>query len=294
MARADGAGNEFADVTDAEIDAFSSRRDSVNAMQAEVARRFQGRYGRAPGQRELLSIHRTARAATPVSKAKGPNDFDQGARAWGSEWARRFGTALAGLVSHVSNMRGPGCTRAASREHAPRDARTVTRAVQVALARVQASRPTWMRAELMHQIKPSVPAEQLALDPDAAVALVNGRSIYSGPGSVRYTTRAQLTLEERLAASAEAQTATRLSRDQAAATLGAVVRGRGLSGCLCLPAFRCRGLVQTGNTTGITGSERAYACRTSSSTWIEGHTSAVTAESMSAGSCVIICLLTST
>jgi len=37
MARADGVGNEFADVTDAEIDAFSSRRDSVAALQAEVA-----------------------------------------------------------------------------------------------------------------------------------------------------------------------------------------------------------------------------------------------------------------
>jgi hypothetical protein len=134
------------DVTDSEIDAFSSRRDSVTAMQAETARQFQGKYGRAPNQRELLSIHRTARASTPESKAKGPIDFDQAARERGSEWTRRFGTPLAGLASHVSNMRGPSCTREASREHAPRDARTVTRAVLVALARVQASRPAWTRA----------------------------------------------------------------------------------------------------------------------------------------------------
>lgn len=116
-------------------------------MQAELARQFQGKYGRAPNQRQLLSIHRTARAATPESKAKGPIDFDQAAREWGSERARRFGTALAGLASRVSNMRAPRCTREALREHAPRDDRTETRAVQAALARVQASRPAWTRAE---------------------------------------------------------------------------------------------------------------------------------------------------
>ena len=70
-------------------------------------------------------------------------------------------------------MLGPSCTREASREHVPRDARTVTRAVQVALARVQASSRAWTCAELMRQTKAFVPAEQLGLDPDAAVALVD-------------------------------------------------------------------------------------------------------------------------
>jgi hypothetical protein len=252
--RPDGAGNEITGVTQAEIDLFSSRRDSVTGMQADLARQFCAKYGRAPNQRELLSIHRTAWAATRDSKPEGSIDFDQAAREWGAEWARTFGIPLAGLASRVSNLCGPGYARDAAREPAPRDPQAVARAVQVALARVQASRPAWTRAELMRQIKVSVPAEHLGLDPHAAVALVNeltdralsgefepvqclegpevvalpdelrrpldGRSIYTRPGSVRYATRVQLSLEERLVASAQTETAARLSREQAAAQLG--------------------------------------------------------------------------
>src|ERR1700741_3595368 len=68
MARADGAGYEIAGVTEAEIGAFSSRRASITAVQAERARQFQDKSGRAPNQRALLSIHRTAWVATRVSK----------------------------------------------------------------------------------------------------------------------------------------------------------------------------------------------------------------------------------
>ncbi len=253
--RTDGAGNEIAGVTQAEIDVFSSRRDSVTAMQADLAWQFHAKYGRTPSQRELLSIHRTAWAATRASKPEGPIDFDQAAREWGTEWARKFGTPLGALASRVSNLRGPGYPRDGAREPAPRDARIVTRAVQVALARVQAGRAAWTRAELMRQVKASVPAEQLGINPDAAVSLVNeltdralegefepvqcleapeivalpdelrrsldGRSIYTRPGSVRYATRVQLSLEERLVANAQAETAARLSRERAAELLGA-------------------------------------------------------------------------
>ena len=106
--RADGMGNEIRGITQAEIDAFSSRRDSVTAKQAELAEQFRGKYGRAPNQRELLSIHRTAWAATRDAKPDGPIDFDAAAREWGAEWARKFGTPLAALASRVANMRGPG------------------------------------------------------------------------------------------------------------------------------------------------------------------------------------------
>jgi len=109
--RVDGAGNEIAGVTQVEIDAFSSRRDSVTAMQADLARQFRARYGRAPNQRELLSIHRTAWAATRASKPEGPIDFDQTAREWGAEWELNFGTPLAALARRVSNLRGPGYAR---------------------------------------------------------------------------------------------------------------------------------------------------------------------------------------
>src|SRR5215475_4341547 len=121
----------------------------------------------------MLSIHRTAWAATRESKPEGPLDFDQAAREWGAEWTRNFGTPLAALAWRVSNMRGPGSAREAPREPTSRDPRVIAVAVRVALARVQASRPAWTRAELMRQVKASVPAEQLGLDASAAVAMVN-------------------------------------------------------------------------------------------------------------------------
>ena len=254
--RADGAGNEIAGITQAEIDAFSSRRDSVTAKQAELAQQFRDKYGQAPNQRELLSIHRTAWAATRDAKPDGLIDFDAAAREWGAEWARKFGFPLASLASCVADMRGPArAAENSSAEAREPDARTLAVAARVALARVQSSHATWTRAELMRQIKASLPAEELGTDPRAAVRLVNaltdqalagefepvqcleapgvvplpdelrrpldGRSVYTRPGSVRYATRVQLSLEERLVANAQAETAARLSREQAAVQVGA-------------------------------------------------------------------------
>jgi hypothetical protein len=254
--RADGAGNEIAGINQAEIDAFSSRRDSVTAKQADLAEQFRGKYGRTPSQRELLSIHRTAWAATRDAKPEGPIDFYAAAREWGAEWTRRFGTPLAALASRVADLRGPARASRDQREKAREpDPRTLADAARVALARVQASHPTWTRAELMRQVKVSLPAEALGTDPRAAVRLVNeltdravagefepvqclespevvalpdslrrpldGRSVYTRPGSVRYATRVQLSLEERLVANAQAETTARLSPEQGATQLGA-------------------------------------------------------------------------
>ena len=110
VARPDGAGNEIAGITQAEIDAFSSRRDSVTAKQSELAEQFRSKYGRPPSQRELLSIHRTAWAATRDAKPEGLIDFDAAARVWGAEWAQK--------VRH-----SPGFSRVTRRGHAHRDAR---------------------------------------------------------------------------------------------------------------------------------------------------------------------------
>ena len=254
--RADGMGNEIAGISQAEIDAFSSRRDSVTAKQAVLAAQFREKYGRAPNQRELLSIHRTAWAATRDAKPDGLIDFDAAAREWGAEWQRTFGTPLAALAWRVADMRGTARADQAPRaEKREPDARALADAAQVALARVQAKRPAWTRAELMRQVKVSLPPEELGTDPEAAVRLVNeltdralagefepvqcleapeivplpdslrraldGRSVYTRPGSVRYATRVQLSLEEQLIADAQSETTARLTREEAAAQLGA-------------------------------------------------------------------------
>ena len=68
--RADGMGNEIAGITQAEIDAFSSRRDSVTAKQAEPppnsAKSTAGRQTSG-----VTSIHRTAWAVTRDAKPGG-------------------------------------------------------------------------------------------------------------------------------------------------------------------------------------------------------------------------------
>ena len=57
--------------------------------------------------------------------------------------------------------------------------------------------------------------------PDSLRRSLDGRSVYTRPGSVRYATRVQLSLEEQLIADAQSETTARLTREEAAAQLGA-------------------------------------------------------------------------
>lgn len=59
-------------------------------------------------------------------------------------------------------------------------------------------------------------ASELAALPDALRRTLDGRSVYTRLGSVRYATRVQLSVEERVVANARSETAARLSRQQAA------------------------------------------------------------------------------
>jgi hypothetical protein len=129
-----------------------------------------------------------------------------------------------------------------------------TRAVQGALALVQSAHSTWTRADLIKQLGRVLPASTRAMAPEAAVALLDrladeavsgsagqvacleapqwpplppsllresdGRSVYTRPGSTRYATGVQLSLEEQLLADAGHQGAPRLGHVQAAMLLG--------------------------------------------------------------------------
>src|SRR5258706_1432573 len=128
-------------------------------------------------------------------------------------------------------------------------------AAQTGLARVQAKQSTWTRADLMKHIGLALPSQSRDLDPAEAVAQVQeltdraiagefqaiteltapefpatpeylrrdleGRSVYTRPGSQRYATNVQLSLEEQLLQSAQREGAPRLEREQAAQLLGA-------------------------------------------------------------------------
>jgi hypothetical protein len=179
-------------------------------------------------------------------------DWDKAAQLWDVA----LGGKLGEVASRVSTLRGPGCvTQPASREPAHADPEVLARGVRQALAAVQAKMPTWTRADLMRQIGIAIPAEAKGADPAAAVDLItgltdralagefeqvqsvespeavplpadlrrdiDGRSVYTRPGSQRFCTRVQLSLEERLLGHAEALCAPYLSRENSAQLLGA-------------------------------------------------------------------------
>jgi len=133
----------------------------------------------------------------------------------------------------------------------------LARTVQRALAQVQATKSTWTRADLLKQLALVMPGATRSMDPETAVALLHeladealagtaeevvcleapqwpplpahlrrkldGRSVYSRPGTTRYATRVQLNMEEQLLRHAQRESAPHLSRAQAARLTGADV-----------------------------------------------------------------------
>src|SRR6202042_2456605 len=133
----------------------------------------------------------------------------------------------------------------------------------LALALAQQEKSAWTRADLVKHLGRVLP--RAGRDPDAAARLLeetadrilgsefeqvlcleapdpvdlpgdlvraDGRSVYRRHGGVRYATRAQLSMEERMTAQAQAVTAPRMTREAAAAALGADLGRleRGLAG----------------------------------------------------------------
>ena len=145
-----------------------------------------------------------------------------------------------------------GAGHAAARTRESPDPLELARAAQKAVALAQQEKSTWTRADLIKYLGRVLP--RTGMEPAAAAALLedladralrsefepvicleapeavevprsllraDGRSIYQRHGGVRYATRAQLAMEERLVAQASADAAPRLTRADAARALGA-------------------------------------------------------------------------
>ena len=128
------------------------------------------------------------------------------------------------------------------------------RAIEQALASVQAKNSTWTRSELMKNLAWAMGQDFAHLSPDARQELLeqmtdqalgvehgvecleapewptvprslirelDGRSVYTRPGVTRYATRGQLTMEQRMCQQAQRQGAPALTREFCAAQLGA-------------------------------------------------------------------------
>ena len=101
--RADGRGNEIRGVTQAQMDAYSTRTVQVHEKERELARAWERRHGRAPNSRELLYIANDATLRSRKGKDAAHVDWD----ALAARWDATIGGQLAGIAPAVSNARGP-------------------------------------------------------------------------------------------------------------------------------------------------------------------------------------------
>ena len=251
VARADGNGNEIAGISQEQMDAYSSRTVSITDRMPAAVESWTAKYGRAPNKRELLYIRQEVTLATRHGKEEGAIDWD----ALTARWDALLGGELASVAPRVSKLRGHGNAARATPDNAGPAQAELTHAVQRALTLVQSAQSTWTRADFLKQLALVLPAGTRRMAPEAAVALLHeladdalaggveqvvcleapqwpplpdylrreldGRSVYTRPGTARYATRVQLAMEEQLLREAQRQGAPHLTRYQAAALLGA-------------------------------------------------------------------------
>jgi conjugative relaxase-like TrwC/TraI family protein len=251
-ARDDGHGFEIKGISGEMMRLFSSRRESITADVRARAARFAQQHGRAPSQRELAQLAQASNFATRKSK-EGALDIAQSHAGWADKLTRTLGVPLASVAPSVWHAENAG-TRPCGADAAgavPQEL-VLRRAAQQALALAQQEKSTWSHADLIKYLGRVLPRH--GRDPAQAVALLedmadrilrsefepvlcleapepaevprgllraDGRSVYRRHGGVRYATRAQLTMEERLVTQATAERALRMTRAAAARALGA-------------------------------------------------------------------------
>jgi hypothetical protein len=250
VARDDGHGFEIKGISGEMMRLFSSRRQSITADLRTRAARFEQRYGRAPSQRELAQLAQASNFATRAGK-EGALDAAELHAGWAGKLAQALGVSLASVAPSVWHATAGGASRRDDAGAARRELE-LCRAAQKAVALAQQEKSTWTRADLVKYLGRVLP--RTGMDPQAAAALLeevadralrsefepvecleapepadapaslrraDGRSVYQRHGGVRYATRAQLTMEERMTAQASADGAPRLTRTEAAQALGA-------------------------------------------------------------------------
>ena len=257
--RRDGIGNEIAGVTQAQMDRYSSRAAAIAEELPNAAAAWAAKYGREPSQRELLFIQNEVTLTTRRGKADGAIDWEALCASWEARWDAQWGPDLASVASRISALRGPGHAEQARGSGAGPERAELIRAAQQALAVVQMKHSTWTRSDFLKELGYVLPVQTRNLDPAASVRLLeeladqalaggvepvvcleapewpplpgylrrelDGRSVYTRPGTARYATRVQLSLEERLLQEAQRHGAPHLDRDQAARLLGADAAG---------------------------------------------------------------------
>jgi hypothetical protein len=244
LPRADGAGNEIRGISGAQRDKYSTRTQAIKKATPRAVAAWRAKYGREPNSRELLHIQQAVTLATRKGKDDAQIDWDELARKWDETLGGQLAQIARDVIGEPRSVPAPALTDA--------QAAMVAR---MALGAVQEKHSTWTRADLMRQVGLAMPTWTRGMDPRAAVDLVqsttdralasefepvvdlsppqwpllpaalvrdlDGRSVYSRPGSARYATQRQLTREEKLVAQARRRAAPHLSEEDAAGLLGA-------------------------------------------------------------------------
>jgi len=240
--RADGMGNEIAGVTQEWKDAFSTRTRQVDAKERQLAVQWELRFGREPTAREMLFIRHTARDYSRKSKDDAQIDWDAEVEKWDGTIGGRLAEVAEATLGHWQpDAAAPG--------HDVQE-----EVIRAALARVQREHSTWTRSDLMKALGWSMGPEVAQMDPDARQGLLlamteralspdfgvkcleapewppapqalrrelDGRSVYTAPGTERYATHGQLSMEEALVERAQRHGAPCLGREALAGQLGA-------------------------------------------------------------------------
>lgn len=238
--RADGKGHEIDGITDEDIARFSTRTQSVNRATVRLAGEWARKYGREPNARELMFLADEANLVTRKGKDDAEIDWDKLA----AKWDARFGGKLGQLAHQVCHWGGQqGYDPTVEDMH-----QAVTAALHIA-----ESKSSWTRADLMRALSWSMGdkfsgmkgkdrqallvtlAEQAISGeyvatleapewppvPQSLIRDLDGRSVFTRPGSTRYATQGQLSAEDRLVQQAQRTGAPKLTREFAAAQLGA-------------------------------------------------------------------------
>ena len=177
-------GREIAGVPESLMQLFSSRRVSISAVTARLAREFEAQYGHAPDQRALHSMRQFANHVTRRGKEEGALDFVALSRQWEAQVQRTEADALQGLARRLWRS-GAGATQSAGAQGTeaggaePDQAQPAARVLTTAekrevmargLAQVQERKTTWRRPELIWCLGEQLPDHAGAENGEQAAA----------------------------------------------------------------------------------------------------------------------------
>jgi conjugative relaxase-like TrwC/TraI family protein len=182
--RKDGHGREIDGVSQALMDMFSSRRQSIGPLTARLAQAYEARFGRAPDARALASLRQWANHATRRGKDAAPLDLGALARQWAAQAAASEAGALEPLAPAVMTTPEPAAPAPAAPAQSgasagsdPVPAEPLTgaqarRLIQEAVAAVQTAQPAWTEADLIRHLGERLPAATGPMPAGEAAALL--------------------------------------------------------------------------------------------------------------------------